>query len=90
MREKMPPPEDPRIAATKIKAQADLQTEQMSLSLDKELAQLDAETTPLRNPEHYRYDFPLADVAEVWRRGSVVASWLLDLTAISLLEQPSL
>jgi 6-phosphogluconate dehydrogenase len=50
----------------------------------------DAETTPLRNPENYRYDFPLADVAEVWRRGSVVASWLLDLTAISLLEQPSL
>jgi 6-phosphogluconate dehydrogenase len=52
--------------------------------------EVDAETTPLRNPEHYRYDFPLADVAEVWRRGSVVASWLLDLTAISLLEQPSL
>jgi len=52
--------------------------------------EVDAETTPLRNPENYRYDFPLADVAEVWRRGSVVASWLLDLTAISLLEQPSL
>jgi 6-phosphogluconate dehydrogenase len=52
--------------------------------------EVDAETTPLRNPEHYQYDFPLADVAEVWRRGSVVASWLLDLTAISLLEQPSL
>jgi 6-phosphogluconate dehydrogenase len=52
--------------------------------------EVDAETTPLRNPEHYRYDFPLADVAEVWRRGSVVSSWLLDLTAISLLEQPSL
>jgi len=52
--------------------------------------EVDAETTPLRHPEHYRYDFPLADVAEVWRRGSVVASWLLDLTAISLLEQPSL
>jgi 6-phosphogluconate dehydrogenase len=52
--------------------------------------EVDAETTPLRNPEHYRYDFQLADVAEVWRRGSVVASWLLDLTAISLLEQPSL
>jgi len=51
---------------------------------------VDAETTPLRNPEHYQYDFNLADVAEVWRRGSVVASWLLDLTAISLLEQPSL
>jgi 6-phosphogluconate dehydrogenase len=52
--------------------------------------EVDAETTPLRNPEHYRYDFQLADVAEVWRRGSVVSSWLLDLTAISLFEQPSL
>jgi 6-phosphogluconate dehydrogenase len=50
----------------------------------------DAETTPLRDPEHYQYDFNLADVAEVWRRGSVVASWLLDLTAISLLAQPTL
>jgi len=50
----------------------------------------DAETTPLRSPEHYQYQFNLADVAEVWRRGSVVASWLLDLTAISLLEQPTL
>lgn len=50
----------------------------------------DAETTPLRNPEHYQYDFNLADVAEVWRRGSVVASWLLDLTAIALFEQPDL
>ncbi len=50
----------------------------------------DAETTPLRNPEHYQYDFNLADITEVWRRGSVVASWLLDLTAISLLEQPQL
>jgi len=48
--------------------------------------EVDAETTPLRNPENYRYDFPLADVTEVWRRGSVVASWLLDLTAISLLN----
>ncbi len=47
----------------------------------------DAETTPLRDPEHYQYDFNLADVAEVWRRGSVVASWLLDLTAISLLDK---
>ena len=51
---------------------------------------VDAETTPLRNPEHYQYDFNLADVAEVWRRGSVVASWLLDLTAIALFEQPDL
>ena len=50
----------------------------------------DAETTPLRDPEHYQYDLNLADVAEVWRRGSVVASWLLDLTAISLFEQPQL
>jgi 6-phosphogluconate dehydrogenase len=50
----------------------------------------DAETTPLRNPEHYQYDFNLADVAEVWRRGSVVASWLLDLTAIALAEEPDL
>ena len=52
--------------------------------------EVDAETTPLRDPEHYQYDFNLADVAEVWRRGSVVASWLPDLTALSLLEQPSL
>jgi 6-phosphogluconate dehydrogenase len=50
----------------------------------------DAETTPLRCPDHYKYEFNLADVAEVWRRGSVVASWLLDLTAISLFEQPAL
>jgi len=50
----------------------------------------DAETTPLRNPEHYQYDFNLTDIAEVWRRGSVVASWLLDLTAIALLEKPDL
>jgi 6-phosphogluconate dehydrogenase len=50
----------------------------------------DAETTPLRHPEHYAYDFKLADIAEVWRRGSVIASWLLDLTAIALLENPSL
>src|SRR5262252_7397433 len=51
---------------------------------------IDAETTPLRNPEHYQYQFNLADIAEVWRRGSVVASWLLDLTAIALLKQPDL
>jgi len=51
---------------------------------------VDAETTPLRNPEHYQYDLNLPDIAEVWRRGSVVASWLLDLTAISLLQSPDL
>jgi 6-phosphogluconate dehydrogenase len=56
----------------------------------KQQRETDAETTPLRSPEHYQYDFNLADVAEVWRRGSVVASWLLDLTAISFLEQPTL
>jgi 6-phosphogluconate dehydrogenase len=50
----------------------------------------DAETTPLRDPEHYQYDFDLKDVAEVWRRGSVIASWLLDLTAISLIDDPTL
>jgi 6-phosphogluconate dehydrogenase len=50
----------------------------------------DAETAPMRHPEHYMYDMPLADVAEVWRRGSVVASWLLDLTAIALFESPGL
>jgi 6-phosphogluconate dehydrogenase len=50
----------------------------------------DAETTPLRNPEHYQYDFNLADVTELWRRGSVVASWLLDLTAQALAGDPEL
>lgn len=49
-----------------------------------------AESTPLRDPEHYQYDFNLPDVAEVWRRGSVIASWLLDLTAIALLKDPQL
>jgi 6-phosphogluconate dehydrogenase len=50
----------------------------------------DAETTPLRNPEHYQYDFNLADVTELWRRGSVIASWLLDLTAQALAKSPAL
>jgi 6-phosphogluconate dehydrogenase len=51
---------------------------------------IDAETTPLRHPEHYPYDLNLTDIAEVWRRGSVIASWLLDLTAVSLLDSPDL
>jgi 6-phosphogluconate dehydrogenase len=51
---------------------------------------VDAETTPLRNPEYYRYDLNLADITEVWRRGSVVASWLLDLAARSLIDSPDL
>jgi 6-phosphogluconate dehydrogenase len=50
----------------------------------------DAETTPLRDPEHHQYDLNLRDIAEVWRRGSVIASWLLDLTANALLQDPSL
>jgi 6-phosphogluconate dehydrogenase len=50
----------------------------------------DAETTPLRDPEHYQYDLNLGDIAEVWRRGSVIASWLLDLTANALLQDPNL
>jgi 6-phosphogluconate dehydrogenase len=50
----------------------------------------DAETTPLRSPEHYMYDINLPDVTEVWRRGSVIASWLLDLTAIALIKSPTL
>jgi 6-phosphogluconate dehydrogenase len=56
----------------------------------KERRALDAETAPLRHPEHYQYDFRLADIAEVWRRGSVIASWLLDLAAQALLESPDL
>ncbi len=52
--------------------------------------EVDAETTPLRNPEHYQYDLNLPDIAELWRRGSVVASWLLDLSAIALIKDPSL
>ena len=50
----------------------------------------DAETSPLRNPEHYRYDFNIGDITELWRRGSVIASWLLDLTAIAFAEHPQL
>jgi 6-phosphogluconate dehydrogenase len=59
-------------------------------NVGKKGREVDAETTPLRQPEHYQYDMNLADIAEVWRRGSVVSSWLLDLTAISLLESPDL
>jgi len=50
----------------------------------KSKSEVDAETTPLRDPEHYQYEFNLADISEVWRRGSVIASWLLDLTAVAL------
>jgi 6-phosphogluconate dehydrogenase len=59
-------------------------------NIGKQERVIDAETTPLRNPEHYQYDVNLRDVAEVWRRGSVIASWLLDLTAAALVEDPDL
>ncbi len=59
-------------------------------NIGKHSHDIDAETTPLRDPEHYQYDFNLADIAEVWRRGSVIASWLLDLTAAALIEDPTL
>ncbi len=56
-------------------------------NVGKEQHAIDAETTPLRDPEHYQYDLDLRDIAEVWRRGSVIASWLLDLTAVGLVER---
>jgi 6-phosphogluconate dehydrogenase len=59
-------------------------------NVGKNTGTVDAETTPLPHPEHYQYDFNLRDVAEVWRRGSVIASWLLDLTAASLVQDPGL
>jgi 6-phosphogluconate dehydrogenase len=59
-------------------------------NIGKHTSEIDAETTPLRDPEHYQYDFNLPDVAEVWRRGSVIASWLLDLAASALTEDPQL
>lgn len=59
-------------------------------NIGKSTHEIDAETTPMRDPEHYQYDLPLADVAEVWRRGSVVASWLLDLTSAALNDDPKL
>jgi 6-phosphogluconate dehydrogenase len=59
-------------------------------NIGKHEHEVDAETTPLRDPERYQYDFNLRDIAEVWRRGSVVASWLLDLTAAALVEDTEL
>lgn len=61
-----------------------------SADIGEKQSQADAETTPLRNPDHYRYEFNIPDVAEVWRRGSVIASWLLDLTATALTADPKL
>jgi 6-phosphogluconate dehydrogenase len=59
-------------------------------NIGKRTDAIDAETTPLRDPEHYRYDLDLAEITEVWRRGSVIASWLLDLTADALARDPAL
>lgn len=61
-----------------------------SANVGKKAQGADAETTPLRNPDHYQYDLDLRDIAELWRRGSVIASWLLDLTATALLADPAL
>src|SRR5262249_24455940 len=61
-----------------------------SANIGKRTHAIDAESTPLRDPEHYQYDLNLRDVAEVWRRGSVIASWLLDLTATALVKDPEL
>jgi 6-phosphogluconate dehydrogenase len=61
-----------------------------SANIGKRQHEIDAETTPLRDPEHYRYDLNLRDIAEVWRRGSVIASWLLDLTAAALVKDAAL
>src|ERR1700726_167276 len=61
-----------------------------SANVGKAGSSIDAETTPLRDPEHYQYDFDLRDITEVWRRGSVIASWLLDLTAAALAKDPTL
>jgi 6-phosphogluconate dehydrogenase len=59
-------------------------------NIGKQTHQIDAETTPLRDPEHYQYDLNLPDITELWRRGSVIASWLLDLTATALIKNPDL
>ncbi|HEY3965817.1 MAG TPA: decarboxylating 6-phosphogluconate dehydrogenase [Planctomycetaceae bacterium] len=59
-------------------------------NIGKQQQTTDAETTPLRNPEHYQYDLNLADITEVWRRGSVISSWLLDLAAAALLDSPDM
>src|SRR5499427_7426882 len=61
-----------------------------SANVGKKPAVIDAETTPLRDPQHYKYDLNLADITEVWRRGSVITSWLLDLTATALIQDPAL
>jgi 6-phosphogluconate dehydrogenase len=61
-----------------------------SANVGKQQSGVDAETTPLRNPEYYQYDLNLSDITELWRRGSVIASWLLDLTASALIKDPSL
>jgi 6-phosphogluconate dehydrogenase len=61
-----------------------------SADAGKRKSEVDAETTPLREPEHYQYEFNLTDISEVWRRGSVIASWLLDLTAAELVTDPRL
>ena len=62
----------------------------LAANIGKEEHAMDAETTPLRDPSHYQFDLNLRDIAELWRRGSVIASWLLDLTAAALVKDPDL
>ena len=59
-------------------------------NIGKTVGHVDAETTPLRDPEHYQYDLDLPDISELWRRGSVISSWLLDLQASALIKDPAL
>lgn len=59
-------------------------------NIGKHVVDADAETTPLKNPEHYQYDLDIADITELWRRGSVIGSWLLDLTATAMVRDPQL
>jgi 6-phosphogluconate dehydrogenase len=59
-------------------------------NIGRQQGEINAETTPLRDPEHYQFDLNLADITEVWRRGSVIASWLLDLTAVALAKDSTL
>lgn len=80
----------PRAFTTSTSAPADALGVLRGANIGKQESAIDAETTLLRDPEHYQYDLDLRDIAEVWRRGSVISSWLLDLTAAALMEDPAL
>ena len=84
------PPALPNTATCTVAAYAEGLNVLRNANVGKAGRQVDAETAPLAHPEHYQFDIDLADVAEVWRRGSVIRSWLLDLSATALLEDPEL